>query len=89
MLLKGTKVFLTGGSRGIGKAAVFELVKQGADVAFTYVNSEKGAIDTVDQAKKINPDVTMRYYQLDVRNSKQVNEVAEKLLLIWVLLMLL
>lgn len=78
MLLKGKNVFLTGGSRGIGKAAVFELIKQGANVAFTYVSSEEGAKDTVAQAKEINPDVKIMYYQMDVKDSKQVDDVANK-----------
>jgi len=78
MLLKGKNVFLTGGSRGIGKAAVFELVKNGANVAFTYVSSEKGAIDTVNQAKEINPECKIQYYQMDVKDSKNVDAVAEK-----------
>ena len=52
MLLKGKNIFLTGGSRGIGKNAVFELVRHGANVAFTYVSSEEGAKDTVENGKK-------------------------------------
>ena len=78
MLLKDKNVFLTGGSRGIGKHAVFELVKNGANVAFSYVSSEAGAKDTVAEAKKINPDAKLSYYKLDVKNSKQVDEVAER-----------
>ena len=78
MLLKDKNVFLTGGSRGIGKHAVFELIKNGANVAFTYVSSEAGAKDTVTEAKKINPDAKLLYYKLDVKDSKQVDAVAEK-----------
>jgi len=78
MLLKDMNIFLTGGSRGIGKAAIMELVKHGANIAFTYVSSEKGAIDTIEQAKKINSDVKIKYYKLDVKDSKQVDKVVEK-----------
>ena len=59
MLLEGKNVFLTGGSRGIGKAAIMELVKNGANVAFTYVSSEEGAKDTVAKAKEINPNAKL------------------------------
>src|SRR4030042_4422406 len=78
MLLKGKNVFLTGGSRGIGKAAVYELVKNGANVAFTYVSSEEGAKDTVKNAKKLNPDAKVVYYKMDVKDSKDVDQTAEK-----------
>lgn len=78
MLLKDKNIFLTGGSRGIGKAAVFELVKHGANVAFTYVSSEDGAKDTVEKAKLINPEAKLTYYRLDVKDSKEVDAVADK-----------
>lgn len=80
MLLADTNIFLTGGSRGIGKYAIFELVKQGANVAFTYVASETGAKDTVTQCKQISPDADVRYYQLDVKNSDQVDAVASQVI---------
>ncbi len=77
-LLKGKNIFLTGGSRGIGKAAVQELARHGANIAFTYVASESGAKDTVELLKGINPDIKVKYYKMDVKNSKEVNQVAEK-----------
>ena len=78
MLLRGKNIFLTGGSRGIGKAAVLELVRNGANVAFTYVESEDGARDTVRLAREINPEAALFYYRLDVKDSKNVDAVAEK-----------
>ncbi|CAM3169791.1 oxidoreductase [Chryseobacterium flavum] len=41
--LKGKIAFVTGGSRGMGKAIVERLAKEGAMVAFTYLNSENNA----------------------------------------------
>jgi 3-oxoacyl-[acyl-carrier protein] reductase len=54
------------------------LVKHVANVAFTYVTSEEGAIDTVNECKKINANAKIKYYKLDVKNSKQVDEIADK-----------
>lgn len=80
MLLKDKNIFLTGGSRGIGKSAVLEVVKHGANAAFTYINSEEGAKDTVEKAGKINPSSKVVYYQMDVKDSKQVDNIAEKVI---------
>ncbi|MFF5923971.1 SDR family NAD(P)-dependent oxidoreductase [Streptomyces flavochromogenes] len=38
--MNGTAVLVTGGSRGIGAAAAVRLAREGADVAFTYVQDE-------------------------------------------------
>lgn len=45
--LKGKIAFVTGGSRGIGAAIVNRLAQDGADVAFTYVNSAQKAGELV------------------------------------------
>lgn len=78
MMLKGKNIFLTGGSRGIGQAAVFELVKQGANVVFTYVKNESRAEETLQKIKEIDPQSKSCYFQLDVKDSKNVNRVAEQ-----------
>jgi NAD(P)-dependent dehydrogenase (short-subunit alcohol dehydrogenase family) len=45
----GKVALVTGGSRGLGAATVRLLAEQGADVAFTYVSSEKQAQAVVDE----------------------------------------
>lgn len=47
--LAGKVALVTGGSRGIGAATVRTLARQGAEVVFTYLNSE-------DQAKQVAED---------------------------------
>ena len=47
--LQGRTAFVTGGSRGIGKAIVKKLASQGARVAFTYRDA-RGDADAVAQA---------------------------------------
>ncbi|MFF0557692.1 SDR family NAD(P)-dependent oxidoreductase [Streptomyces sp. NPDC004266] len=41
--MNGTAVLVTGGSRGIGAATAVRLAREGADVAFTYVQGEARA----------------------------------------------
>jgi NAD(P)-dependent dehydrogenase (short-subunit alcohol dehydrogenase family) len=76
MLLKGKNIFFTGGSRGIGHDAVLECIKEGANVAFTYVNNRERAEQTKKEAMAINPDAKVEFYQLDVKDSKQVEKIA-------------
>ena len=54
-LLKGKNILLTGGSRGIGKSIVQVLIKNGANVGFTYSSSEDAANKI---SKKLNSDST-------------------------------
>lgn len=46
-LLEGKKAFITGGSRGIGKALCEIFAREGADVAFNYHSNDEAAADTV------------------------------------------
>jgi 3-oxoacyl-[acyl-carrier protein] reductase len=43
-LLAGKKAIVTGAARGIGEAIALKLAEHGADVAFTYLNSEEKAM---------------------------------------------
>lgn len=50
--LKGQVAVVTGGSRGIGKAIVFELASRGAAIVVNYHNSAKAAEEIVEKIKK-------------------------------------
>lgn len=46
MGLKGKRVLVTGGSRGVGRAVTLALVEEGADVAFSYAGNTTAAEET-------------------------------------------
>ncbi|MEW6195892.1 MAG: 3-oxoacyl-[acyl-carrier-protein] reductase [Bacteroidota bacterium] len=51
MKLQNKKALVTGGTRGIGKAIVYELAKEGCSVVFTYFSSD-------ETAKKIESELS-------------------------------
>ncbi len=55
-MLKGKKVLITGGSRGIGAAIVRQAMTEGADVAFTYIRS-------ADEARSLALGLQAQYPQ--------------------------
>ncbi len=72
--------FVTGGSRGIGRAIVLEFIKQGRDVAFTYVQNADAAAETQRLALEIRPDAKILGYSLDVADSAAVERVVDQVL---------
>lgn len=51
-LLKGKKAFVTGGSRGLGKALCEVFAREGADVAFNYNSNDAEAKDTIKRIEQ-------------------------------------
>ncbi len=72
--------FITGGSRGLGKAIVLQAVEEGHNVAFSYVNNIEAANKVISQAKEIRSESRVLSYQLDVTNSTQVEAVVYEIL---------
>lgn len=72
--------FVTGGSRGIGEAIVYELLAAGHDVAFTYRSSAERAKHVLSRAADLAPERKCRAYRLDVRSSVAVEEVADRVI---------
>jgi NAD(P)-dependent dehydrogenase (short-subunit alcohol dehydrogenase family) len=72
--------FVTGGSRGIGAGIVLRAIRDGHDVAFTYVKGESQAEEVIAQARAINASRRCKAYQVDVRDSARVDAVAEEAL---------
>ncbi len=72
--------FVTGGSRGIGRAIVLKFVKEGWNCAFTYRSNKKEAEETIKLAKEINKNAILKAYQMDVKEAEQVEKTVDEVL---------
>jgi len=70
--------FITGGSRGIGRALVLKFVREGCGCAFTYAVREDAAAETIRLAREIRPDVKIESYRLDLRDLATIEAVVEQ-----------
>lgn len=75
MLLQDKIVLITGASRGIGKAIAEECVKQGAKVAFTYINSKEKA-EALEKELTANGGVA-KGFQSDAANFESAQQLAD------------
>lgn len=72
--MTGKTLFISGGTRGIGKAIVYAFAQSGCDVAFTYANS-------TDVANEIIADITSKYsikakaYKLNILEPETYKDV--------------
>ncbi len=73
MMLYGKVALVTGASRGIGKAIAIELAKNGADVVVNYSRDEYGAIEVVEQIKKLGRNAIA--VKADVSKIESVHEM--------------
>lgn len=75
--LKDKVAIVTGGSRGIGKAIVLELIRNGSKVVFTYLKSDEAARNLVNEIKKAGGDAeTVKSNASDFEEAKKVVEFA-------------
>ena len=74
MLLQGKNALVTGGSRGIGYAIVKKYAENGANVAFTYLNSAERANAIVDEISA-EYGVRVLAYQSDASSYASAEEL--------------
>jgi len=68
--------FVTGGSRGIGRAIVEKLYTEGAHVFFTYIKDHSAANDLINQLD--NNSRIIKSIKMDVSNRNSVNKAKNK-----------
>jgi len=64
-VLQGKTLFISGGTRGIGKAVVYAFAEKGCNVAFTYASSADTANEIISDVE-IKYGVKCRAYKLDI-----------------------
>lgn len=70
--------FVTGGSRGIGRAIVLQLVQDGLGCAFTYNSDRAAADETIALARAANPDAPVRAYQMNLADPAQIEQTVQQ-----------
>ena len=75
--MTGKTLFVSGGTRGIGKAIVYAFAAKGCNVAFTYATKADAANEIItDVEAKYN--VKVRAYKLDILEPETYKEVYAK-----------
>jgi 3-oxoacyl-[acyl-carrier protein] reductase len=77
--LKGKKIVVTGGSRGIGASIVKLLAEEGAQVAFTFTSREESA----QQVAHTLPGEGHFYIKMDISSEESVNTAVDHILEKW------
>jgi 3-oxoacyl-[acyl-carrier protein] reductase len=70
--------FITGGSRGIGRAIALRYVREGWGVGFTYNANEEASQETIRLAAEINPEIPVRAYKMALDNESEIEKVCEQ-----------
>ncbi len=75
-IFRNKTAIVSGGAKGIGRAIVRVLAKEGANVSFNYLKSEKDAKALEKEIKK--SDINIKAFQADIKDSAAVKRWIEK-----------
>jgi 3-oxoacyl-[acyl-carrier protein] reductase len=75
-MFKNKVAIVTGGTRGIGKAIVLALAKEGVKVAFNYLKSDKEASELLKEVDALGSEALS--HKFDVRDFDLAKEFVEK-----------
>jgi 3-oxoacyl-[acyl-carrier protein] reductase len=77
-LLDGKKAFISGGSRGLGKALCIIFAREGADIAFNYNSNDEAAANTVAAIEAYGRKALS--FKVSVTNRTEVNLMAKEVI---------
>ena len=79
--LNGKKALITGGSRGIGRAAAVLFAKAGSDVAINYLTKKKEAEDVAREIGQLGQKCLV--YKADISEKSEVEAVVRSVIENW------
>lgn len=79
--LLGKTTIITGGSRGIGRAAALLFAQAGSDVAFNYASREQAALDVKSEIEKKGRRCLI--FRVDISRESEVRRMVEEVAAAW------
>lgn len=79
--LEGRKTLITGGSRGIGRAAAILFAKAGSDIALNFISREDAALEVKKEIENTGKECLL--FKADISLHKDVNRMIQGILSKW------
>ncbi len=78
-MLKNKTAFITGASRGIGKAIALAMAENGANIAFAYASNQEAADKTCEEIRSLGVDAEA--FSCDITDFAQAGDVVKQAIL--------